>query len=80
MPRNRVQEFCEKIEEAAVKEACWTCECLQGVIAQLLMDLEEEDISELEKRVRDREALHSCLGCDPCPPGELLAEYLRNRE
>jgi hypothetical protein len=27
----------------------------------------------------ERERVHSCLGCDPCPPADLFAQYLRQR-
>jgi hypothetical protein len=77
---NKIQNYCNKIKEAAIKNDCWTCECLQGFIAQLLIDLKDEDIPELEKLIKDTSLLHSCLGCDPCPPGALFTEYLKNKK
>lgn len=77
---NKIEGFCKKIEEFAVKHDCWTCDCLQGFITQLLIDLEQENVAELKKLLKDTQFLHSCLGCDPCPPGELYSKYLRNKK
>jgi hypothetical protein len=77
---NKIQNYCNKIKEAAIINDCWTCECLQGFIAQLLIDMKDEDILELEKLIKDSSSLHSCLGCDPCPPGALFTEYLKNKK
>jgi len=77
---NKIQNFCNKIKKATIKNDCWTCECLQGFVTQLMIDLKGEDIHELEKFIIDTSPLHSCLGCDPCPPGELFTEYLKNKK
>ena len=76
---NKIQNFCNKIKKTAIKNDCWTCECLQGFVTQLLIDLKNEDIHELKKLIIDT-PLHSCLGCDPCPPGALYTEYLKNKK
>lgn len=73
-----VHEICEKIKKSAVRDECWTCECFQGFVTQLMIDLEVEDPLELEQLSKDKSLLHSCLGCDPCPPGNLFQEYLKN--
>jgi len=74
---NQIDEYCKKIRESAIKNDCWTCDCLQGFIVQLLIDLEKDDVSKLEELIKEKSSLHSCLGCDPCPPGELFTEYLK---
>jgi len=28
----------------------------------------------------DRKDMHHCLGCDPCPPGDLYAEYMKKKQ
>ena len=71
------KKYYQKIKKAAIKDDCWTCECLQGLITQLLIDLKNEDVSELEALIKDKSSLHPCLGCDPCPPGEVFTEYLK---
>ncbi len=74
---NQIDKYCKKIRESAIKNDCWTCDCLQGFITQLLLDLEKDDVSELKELIKEKSLLHSCLGCDPCPPGELFTEYLK---
>ena len=76
---NRIDKYCEEIRSSAIKNDCWTCDCLQGFITQLLIDLEEDDVSKLKELIEERSLLHSCLGCDPCPPGELFTEYLKQQ-
>jgi hypothetical protein len=76
---NKIEKHCKIIRESAMKNDCWTCDCLQGYVMQLLIDLEKEAVTELKKLLQDRKLLHSCLGCDPCPPGELFTEYLKNK-
>ena len=69
----------EKLEQAAELEACWSCECLQGVITQLELDAAENMRPFLEIYEVRREKLHGCLGCRPCPPADLFSEYCRQR-
>jgi len=76
----KIEKYCKKIKKSAVKNDCWTCDCLQGFITQLLIDLEKEDVSELKKLLKDKQFLHSCLGCDPCPPGALFSKYLKTKK
>jgi hypothetical protein len=76
---NKIEKQCKIIRESAIKNHCWTCDCLQGYVMQLLIDLEKEDVTELKKLMKDRQLLHSCLECDPCPPGELFTKYLKNK-
>ncbi|NLF32730.1 MAG: hypothetical protein GX591_17795 [Planctomycetes bacterium] len=75
--RDDVAGMIEKLRGAVRKETCWMCECVQGMLAQLELDVEDDvaDLTALLKIARD--AMHNCLGCDPCPPGDLHADYLR---
>ena len=66
-----------ELEGAVVKEACWTCDCLQGLLTQLELDA-GEDVDGLTGPLKvSREAMHGCLGCEPCPPGEVYSSYIR---
>jgi hypothetical protein len=61
------------------KQECWSCDCLQGLITQLELDV-AGDVSHVTASFKvPREKLHSCLGCDPCPPAALFAQYIRSR-
>jgi len=58
-------------------EQCRTCDCLQGLLTQLERDA-DEDVTDLTGGMKVAASeMHGCLGCDPCPPGEAFAEYLR---
>jgi hypothetical protein len=58
-------------------EECTTCECLQGFLTQLSLD--SEDYSEVLKPIMVTQSeMHSCLGCSPCPPAEMMTEHLNH--
>lgn len=76
---DEAERLLAKLKTSLPKEECGTCDCLQGLLSQLELDLGSE-IRPLTKplRVTDRE-MHGCLGCNPCPPAEIFAEYTRER-
>ena len=60
------------------REECFTCDCLQGFLTQLEIDAEPAAAELVEPLKAPATQMHCCLGCDPCPPGEVYADYLRN--
>ena len=73
-----VRSALEELEAVLPHDACRTCECMQGFLAQLRLDAEEEAGTLIRPWLAPRGQVHSCLGCDPCPPGDQFAAYLRN--
>lgn len=72
-----VKVILAKLKESVEKEECWSCDCLQGLVTQVELDA-AEDVKHLTAPfVVPHEKMHVCLGCDPCPPGELFADYIR---
>jgi hypothetical protein len=68
-------------------EKCATCECLQGALVELQMALEDLpaaiDIGGLPILIQaalSRGEPHACQGCRPCHPGDILANYYRERQ
>ena len=74
-----IKELISKAEEAFRHEECTTCECYLGYVVQLEIDSDPEAKKYLKEYQPDRDLIHACLGCDPCPPGILYANYLRKR-
>jgi hypothetical protein len=64
---------------ALPSEACCSCECFLGYIAQRQIDGPRELKALLAEYRVERDATHSCLGCDPCPPADALVTYLQSR-
>ena len=56
---------------------CQTCECFLGYVAQLEFAADPIGKAFLETLKPSRTVIHACLGCDPCPPGDQFAAYLR---
>lgn len=67
----------DRLEQAVVREACWSCESLQGFIAQLELDASEDVKSLLQTYEVRPQTLHRCLGCVPCEPAEVFARYAK---
>lgn len=67
----------DRLEQTAGREACWSCKRLQDFVAQLEADAAEDAKSLLETYEVRREKLHGGLGCEPCEPAAMFAEYRR---
>jgi hypothetical protein len=76
LTREEASALLSKLSRQLPLEECNSCECLQGFLTQLEMDLGEAAPPELARLIVPREELHGCLGCDPCPPGDAYAAYL----
>jgi len=59
---------------------CNTCECFLGYLAQLRIASDPADKDLFLPFKIDRKDMHHCLGCDPCPPGDLYAEYMKKKQ
>lgn len=75
----QVKAVLERLEQAADREACWSCERLQKFVKQLELDAAEEARYLLEVYEVRPERLHGGLGCEPCPPADVLVQYVRSR-
>ena len=74
-----IKEYIKKAEDSFRHEDCATCECFLGYVTQLKIDSDPEAQQFLKEYMPDRDQFHSCLGCDPCAPGTLYANYLRKK-
>lgn len=82
MSKKLTSEQIKKLLDDAVAsfphEDCYTCECFLGFIAQLGLDIEKVQRPLLSKYKPDRNLVHSCMGCDPCPPANIYANYMQS--
>ena len=78
--RDEVEQALKQLEGNLPHEECSSCDCFHGFLVQVELDA-AEDVSDLTGRFKvSREEMHGCLGCDPCPPGSLFADYLRRQQ
>ena len=75
--REPVRSTLQGLEASLPYAACRTCECLQGFLTQLGLDADEDAGAPIRPWLAERGQVHGCLGCDPCPPGDRFAAYLR---
>ena len=80
LTRKEVQDFLAVAADSFPHGACLTCECFLGYVARLRVDSDETSRDLIGEYQVERTSMHSCLGCDPCPPGDLYAEYTRKKQ
>ncbi len=80
LSRDETQSRLKAAEESFPHGACNTCECFLGYLAQLRIDSDIADKDLFDPFKVERKDMHKCLGCDPCPPGDLYAEYMKGKQ
>jgi hypothetical protein len=78
--RNEVQALLQAAVDSFPHGECKPCECFLGYLAQLRIDSDSAGKDLFTPYKVDRASIHRCLGCDPCPPGELYAEYMQKKQ
>jgi hypothetical protein len=75
------------IQPCLHEEKCVECECLQGALMEIRLALEDLPATADQDRLLSgvRHAMngrspHACLGCDPCNPGNILADFYRAQQ
>jgi hypothetical protein len=76
LTNSQVQTLILNAIESFPHKECNTCECFLGYITQLEMDSDSSGRGYILQYQQNQE-VHSCMGCDPCPPGDHFADYLR---
>jgi len=76
----QTQTLLKDAEESFPHGECSTCECFLGYVAQLRIDSDAQCKEAFVPFKVKREDIHNCLGCDPCPPGNLYAEYMKHKQ
>ena len=71
----QVGALLEQLEQAAEREACWSCACLQGFISRLEQEASADARALLEMYEVRPERRHGGLGCQPCPPADVFTTY-----
>ena len=80
LTRQEVQTFLAEAADSFPHGACPTCECFLGYVTRLRVDSDETGQGFIGNYQVERKSMHNCLGCDPCPPGNLYAEYIRMKQ
>ena len=80
LPRDKTQTYLREAEESFPHDLCNTCECFLGYLAQLRIDSDPADKDLFVPFKVNRMDMHKCLGCEPCPPGELYAGYMKQKK
>jgi hypothetical protein len=76
LTKEEVQALLTQLEERVGRPECWSCECLQGFIAQLELDAADDAKPLLARYKKTSAEVQRCQGCEPCPPAEIFAAYL----
>ena len=77
LSRKEVEKIVGQMKDSVTRPECLICDCFQGLLVQLEMDC-TEDVEDIVAPLKaPKERMHGCLGCVPCPAGELFSEYIR---
>ncbi len=75
------------LEPLLREEKCASCECLQAVLVELRLALDELPEGAEQQRLLTSVARamtvqspHSCIGCEPCYPSDILASFYRGEQ
>jgi hypothetical protein len=68
-----------RLKDALTRPECRSCECLQGFLSQMELDAAPDAKPLLTKQRVPPKKICACLGCEPCPPAAIFAEYLLRR-
>ncbi len=79
LSEEEVADLLVQLQQASSRAECRSCECLQGFIAQLVLDADEAGKLLLAESRVDASQVRSGLGCEPCAPAEIFAAYLMRR-
>ncbi len=80
LQRDEIQTMLQGAEVSFPHGKCSTCEWFHGYVAQLRIDSESTYKDLFTPYKVSRNEMHHCLGCDPCPPGDLYAEYMQKKQ
>ena len=80
LTRDEVQAFLAVAADSFPHAACLTCECFLGYVVRLRLDSDESSRDLIDEYRVERINMHGCLGCDPCPPGDSYADYIRKNQ
>jgi len=79
LTRQELHAFFDIIAGSFPHDECLTCECFLGFVTRLRMDSGKSGYDLISKYQIEKNHMHSCLGCDPCPPGNMYADYVRKK-
>jgi len=80
LTRTELQPLLQAASDSTPHDLCATCECFHAYLAQLRIDSESADKDLFVPFKIVRTDMHKCLGCDPCPPGDLYAAYSMKKQ
>lgn len=75
--RDEVRALLEQARQSFPHNECLTCECFLGYLTQLGIDAGEEVDKLIDEMGIESQHTRGCMGCDPCPPADLFADYLQ---
>ena len=80
LQRDEVQTLLQTAKNSFPHGTCSTCECFLGYLAQLRIDSDPVSKDLFTPFKVDHKDMHNCLGCEPCPPGDLYAGYTLKKQ
>ena len=84
--RTVVERPWKALQPSLVEAKCAGCECLQTTMVELRLALDDlpadartEALRQTIEKAEPSADRHPCLGCEPCLPSNLLADFYREQ-
>jgi hypothetical protein len=82
-----IEKTWDALQPFVHEEKCSACECMLGALVELRLSLEELPASPEQDQLlaaignaMQVGAPHACLGCQPCNPSNILADFYREQQ
>ncbi len=82
-----IRKTWQALQPVVAQEKCAGCECLRAALVELKLALAElpdhayrTELDDTIDAALHRGEPHACLGCEPCQPGNILADFYRNQQ
>ena len=66
----------DRLSRSAARTECGSCECFQALLTKVQMDCPDAAMIARPLTIGAKN-MHHCLCCEPCPPADVFADYLR---
>ncbi len=72
----QVRDVLALLQASAVRVECHTCRCFVCLLEQLRREAPAEAVPLIDALGGASAGIHECLGCEPCPPGDVYVAHV----
>ena len=73
---DEAERWVDRLTLSVARKECRSCECFHALLTKVRHDCPEAATIAVPLQISTKN-MHHCLGCEPCAPGDVFADYLR---